>query len=459
MATVRNPVGVLSPIGQALENLGQAFFSGPSPYEQQATAAQMDVNRARAAKLRRETEDLQSQAFNRGGLARMFRQTDPAQGIDPSQFAASSYLAGTDPSKIGDLFLFHEATRGAPTSDVVRAFAGSGRGLGSNQALTLEHQQANRAQDIAADREEALAKIGAQADADLRVRQTAPTFAEARGQTLADLRSNQALTPEQEREVIGANPSYGTPRNYLTQDGTQGITLDGITDAATGQPIPPGSTVFTGQVQPDDPSGLTTSTRSGLQQAEASQIDFMSTLGELRQVAEEDPTLFGTVGNIRRGVQDVGLQLRSLSQLTGRNYDVEFDQAADALIPLGANPEFFDPNLPDIQKLATLTAYKAAAALADQTGRGLSDKDFRYFRQIVGDPTSWLANQESFLAGLNRLEQITQRRIEQLRQMRQGGPEAVEVPQPGQQPAPQAPAEGGEVFEFDPATGDFRQVQ
>ena len=72
--------------------------------------------------------------------------------------------------------------------------------------------------------------------------------------------------------------------------------------------------------------------------------------------------------------------------------------------------------------MATLAAYQAAAALARQEGKGLSDKDFKLFRGIVGDPKAWLSTQEAFLAGTRRLRNVAKRMmVNRLRILRGDG--------------------------------------
>src|SRR5690606_13243896 len=101
------------------------------------------------------------------------------------------------------------------------------------------------------------------------------------------------LNPYQ-RQVLGANPSAPsvTPRNYVTADGRSGVTLDGVTDAATGAPLPPGSNVFTGQLQTDDASVLRPSVITDLQRGEIALGDFNTTIDTLRDVAGQDESLF-----------------------------------------------------------------------------------------------------------------------------------------------------------------------
>jgi hypothetical protein len=134
----------------------------------------------------------------------------------------------------------------------------------------------------------------------------------------------------------------------------------------------------------------------------------------VRDIAMSSPTLFGTVGNARRTAQSLMQQGRAVMDMLvqadpslGASADDAFATAQVEMAQLGIkDPLVYDANLTDIDKMAILLAYKAASAVADQSGRGLSDQDFAKFRAVVGDPTNWLATQQGFVAGLNRLDAV-----------------------------------------------------
>ena len=142
---------------------------------------------------------------------------------------------------------------------------------------------------------------------------------------------------------------------------------------------------------------------------------FRATSTVLRDIASKDPSLFGITGNVRRLAQGLREQLEAASGVRGVPFEDAVQRAAkDERLNIGTRKSAFDPNLPDIVKFTKLAAYQAAGALADQTGRGLSDNDFRAFEKILGDPTAWLANQKSFLAGLDRMDAEVERRASKL---------------------------------------------
>src|SRR3546814_19546457 len=72
-----------------------------------------------------------------------------------------------------------------------------------------------------------------------------PSETQFRGRALSDLFYDglDDLSPGQWR-ALGADRSNATPRNYITADGQQGVTLDGVTEDEPHPPIPDGPQVF-----------------------------------------------------------------------------------------------------------------------------------------------------------------------------------------------------------------------
>lgn len=137
---------------------------------------------------------------------------------------------------------------------------------------------------------------------------------------------------------------------------------------------------------------------------------FQQTIGRLRDLSD-DPTAFGAVGNVRRMVQGVGNQANALSQYFGGDFQKNYSAAAKQMAAIGLDPSYYDPKLDQVHRAANLAAYQAAAALANQSGRGLSDKDVKNFRQVLGDPEAWLESQQSFKAGLDQIESMVNDRL------------------------------------------------
>lgn len=463
----RNPVTGSDPFANAAKSAFDFMaqgFSGPTQEEQrllaakEALALQQGRNYAAdAAKTNLEARGLQRTYGARDDIADIFGSMYDATGANPGAMgpyvpgdvAAGMFqpaltqsafdLVGENTEDFGDVL--RALTAQAPYADdalLDRAMIGAGsdfedtaRGFGMAEANDLAQAFGVADRDNAAAMErlqwesrhapslsQAQASAFAELDPVLQALTVGPSETEVQGGLLAqnfgDLGS---LSPEQ-REVLGANPS-ATPRNWIHEGGGQGVTLDGVTDAATGQPIPAGARVYTGQLQGSGAeTGLTNRTRQNLEQGQIAFRDFTSVMDRLEDIAEQDPALFGVTGNVRRFGQGLAGQANALTAALNIG---EFDNVAAELQSAGVAPRFFDPNLNDIEKLATLAAYQAASALAGQEGRGLSDKDFQIFRNMIGDPGAWLATRESFLAGLSQIRELAREMYNNRIQIRNEG--------------------------------------
>lgn len=409
--------GVYSPIGQSLQNLAVALANRPSQQQVNAQQAQYDLAQTNAT-------TAQNEAAARETLAGMFESG--LNGQNYGSAAASAVRSGYKPDDLSSLFLSYMANSGGADADVGRALVGTGKTIGVDDAVSLPHQSqiadrnAGNARQI-----EAMQQAGqterehiAQNAAMDRLKAQPETFAQTRGRLLSENFDGLDQLNPMQRQTIGANPTNGgfQPQNYVRPDGASGTTLDGRTDAATGEPLPQGT-----QVAPGQAMELTNSNKTAVQAGLMEAQDFTDTVSVLEEVAAADPTIFGMIGNVRRAGQAGLMQLDQLDQMLGSNFSDQFLEAEQGLVGAGVAPDFYDPNLSDIEKLATLTAYKAASAVAAQSGRGLSDKDFQNFRDVIGDPTAWSQNQQSFLSGLQRVKQLVDMRAKRLGTAASGG--------------------------------------
>src|SRR5690606_26558742 len=137
-----------------------------------------------------------------------------------------------------------------------------------------------------------------------------------------------------------------------------------------------------------------------------------SLLDTTRELSQ-DPLNFGIPGFVKGALQDAYAMVSGVSAALGyRDAEEARREVARTAVSAGINPELlpgvFDPNLPALHTAADLLVFSAAAALAEQKGRDVSDNDVRYFRRIVGDPRNWMTTQERFLAKLDLLERIAE---------------------------------------------------
>jgi len=242
-------------------------------------------------------------------------------------------------------------------------------------------------------------------------------LSDVKGNALEERLASGAVPQDRVDNALGltATPS-GTPKNYSTPAGVNGITLDGLTDAITGQPLPAGAQLVLRSSTTETPaSGLTKGDESKQVLAGLDDANFSSLVGEARRIAEQDPTIFGTTGNVRRAGQAVFEQINNLGLLTGVGGEKPADLTdaySGAYAEMARNGvdmslfDRYDPNLNDITKLSTLLTFSAASVLAGQEGRSVSDKDVKMFRTVAGDPENWFGSQQSFLSGLDMMERI-----------------------------------------------------
>lgn len=229
------------------------------------------------------------------------------------------------------------------------------------------------------------------------------------GTMLGDIAAS--LTPEQQRQAVGANPPQRTPYNYIRTDDKGNIIEQG---SSTSPPTGPNVSVYTGQVQPGTVGGLTKPVQGGLQQQNIAMENLRKVVGLARGIAQKDPTLFGVTGEARRLGQEAVQQIQNLGLMVGNEQATDLDSAyRNAVTQMerqgikipGING--YDPNLSDIRKISTLLSYLGPAALASQSGRDVSDRDVSRWNQFVGDPGSLLSSQQQYLSGLDLMDKVT----------------------------------------------------
>jgi hypothetical protein len=222
---------------------------------------------------------------------------------------------------------------------------------------------------------------------------------------------NAASLDPAQKAIIGANEGSVTPRNWQSPDGRTGITLNGQTDTE-GNPLPPGSTIFTTQAQGSaEDVGLTTSTQSTLQKAEIDMRRWDVLSGRAHQLLASDPTLFGPAGRVRSLAQEVGAGASSIGLIfqPGAEGDQVLNDARATLEQNGLQgllPEIYDPNLPAVDAIWGILVYQGAASLAGQSGRSVSDKDVLFMRKIIGEPKGLFENQQSLRAKLDEADRV-----------------------------------------------------
>lgn len=430
MVKIVNTYARSNPISTALTAMikGQGGGSRRGPYDDA-------LDREKLYEAQRKRIELEN-------LARM--TVDPNR--DETALMGSTILSDYDPQKYNVLRRGHAAREyGAGDQRTTDAFVGAGsaysgtyQGYQTSEANKIRMNDADNAaamdrtmvEDTRKRHEFAQKPVEAYQDGQPRFVpqsqvfsanvQPPMSYADVRGRKLQDNFGSLADIPIEEQRVLGADPgsSQRTPRNYLAPDGGKYITYDGTTDARSGAPLPVGGHLYGLNADSAEAAGLTTSTQSELQKSTIALNSFQGTLSRARAIAQQDPTLFGVTGVVRSLAQGGAEALNNVGLLLGNE---NVGQTIAELRSIAANSPnlqdkslvagLFDPNIPGIRVLADLLVFKAAAALAGQSGRSVSDRDVQMFRRIVGDPRAFLESQASFLAKMDIMEKELQAQI------------------------------------------------
>lgn len=400
--TIPNPYTAVSPIGQALQNFGRALFNQP-------TEASRILEAEKALAARRVNE-------NTRALADVFGQFGQP-GFDRNRGMALSVNAGYDPKNLAELERYGSAnTFGAADPRTTNAFVGAGGAFSSSpQGFAMELGEKQRQFNMK------------------------PT--EVGGP------QGNVIVPQQQSygQPGPAGKTQPTPRNYLAPTGERRITYDGVTDANTRQPLPPGGAIVNAQGTPND-VGLRPTVQGKLQEQGVTYNRFDKLLAMTRDAAAKDPTNFGVTGFVKGVLQDVGQLGQNVAVGMGYNginealVDAQKRAAASGLHP-SLLAGIYDPSLSQLYTLSDLLVFGAAEALASQQGRSVSDKDVQYFKSLVGDPRDWLMSQQKYLAKTDQIKSILDayKGVNDEALRRPTTPGATAPAAPGVQPTPAAP--------------------
>jgi hypothetical protein len=217
------------------------------------------------------------------------------------------------------------------------------------------------------------------------------------------------LSDEQLR-ILGAAPKSAaeTPRNYVAPDGTTHITYDGVTDAQTKQPLPPNGFIAQTQGSASE-TGVTNATKTNLQGSAIQAQQFHGLAQAMISLTDQHPEAFGLYGKAAGTVQGLTQAADTLiTQMGGKPaFDQLLSQAQQQLASTGASPDIlakFNKAIPAVDTLGPVLAYSAASAVANQTGRSVSDKEIEMWSKIVGDPQGWLSSAQEVKTRMQLLD-------------------------------------------------------
>lgn len=396
--------------------------------------------------------------------------------IDPQKFALAAALGTVNGRNYAQTRLAQVAQQyGVESPEMARAQMGAGESI-SATAPGLKLDLANK-----------LAIQDAQEKTKLRIADSAPMTVmtdagpqivrqrDAVGQrpmlsadqfkSVQQQQAFPALPAERQQDFLFGADSPGEIGNATTARGTLPVFVrkDGLFNVQTGERVTEPVTSF-GKVVAPSSEALRPNVRGELQQAQITQDDFINVLNRAESIATRDPTLFGVVGQLRRAGQAASETMSNVAQIFGaKDVDGVRAQALAGLKNAGVNDGviqrfgLFDPNIPELQAVSSLLVYKAAAALAGQSGRGVTDKDIDHVIKMVGDPMSWTSSQQDFLAKAKILRgMISDSRSLTNRYLGTDNPlPPAAAPQPTGSAPLDTPAQGGQprVRRFNPATG------
>lgn len=352
-------------VGEAASNAYlKSVLSRPNPQEQAMRQAEIEAKQAMTNKYNLESQRVQGQLDAPTNLSRMIGdifnnpQTEgQATPLDqnvinqrymqnlPDMFASAMQYAGDKPGSLGDVFRTFAANLGANPEQITNAQLGSGMAYDKTREGVMNNP-----------------------------------FTLSPGAIRFDAQGKQVAA---------------APFKPAMRSGGFSTTL------------PDGTVIEYGGME------ATKSTTNDLQKEQVSNAKLRNLINFTRDLAKKDPTNFGFPGFVKGTAQDVTSLLGGVSQAFGYRNDQEaVTDAQREIASSGVDPSLlsgvFDPNLPALQTASDLLVFQAASALAGQSGRSVSDRDVKMFKQIVGDPQSLFGNQEKFLSKLTTIENMLQ---------------------------------------------------
>lgn len=459
MVAIKNPFYGQDPVAKVLADLGQSAFGG---------TLDRDVKSEQLYKLQRENQETD----NLMGLV----NGSSAASLASSPVAQAMILgSGYKPEDFGKLGLLETATtRGARDPMTQNFQVGTGQSydntFGAFDAKLAETIRNNNMTD-STERykfdntlEEALINGNPQ----YVPRSEAPGMTPVLSNT--DVQGSMALNnfgqmgdlPSAEQDYLGIGSGSGTaktPKNYVGPDRKTYITYDGVNDAQTGAPLPPGGYIAGVQGGAADALGanaLTTQSTNDDQGTIRRVEEYQSISQQLRQMAETAPQNFGALGMLRGNLQEAAQLVPALGALFGGDVNATVKDFEQSLIgdpnKAGMFNEFlstYDAGLPTVRTLGVMAKYQLIAAALGQNGRDLSDKDLVQGEKLFPDPQGLFSSAQSVIATLDLFDRLMAGKKEGAVARLNAG-----SIQPGAMPVPAAPVvDPNQPQEGDTATG------
>lgn len=405
-----------SPLAKTFENLATTLMSGPTADERALREAQARIYGAQANEMERQQEALKGA---KSALAQLFEDYNPA-GVPVSEIQgplrpgesfpteAPSQRATRISTGMADLF----AQIGKDNAAALQSGLSAGQAFGApddmRRSMVLQGKEIGP--DFAPTAGEGNRIVQRNSDIAVAEAKAKPrSKAEVEGQYLADnFDKLDQLNPYQ-REVLGAEPKAGTSFE-VGPDGT-------VTYSSGGSAL-----------------NLAKQNVATQQKNLQANQELKRMVGQLKEIVTTDPTVVGPVGNIQRGAQTAFDTADNLTKIFGsvEQYNADLEAARQMAARNGLSLDF-NPALPNVVKLNNLLLYKAAEALAGQSGRSVTDQDIKKIKTVTGDPGSWFEGPKAYMSGLDLLSKIADDNLATTGAMLQSG--SVAPIMPGAQPA------------------------
>jgi hypothetical protein len=288
----------------------------------------------------------------------------------------------------------------------------------------------------------------------VRVRDLLPTdnapMSKTDVQGMAALEDLPNATDAERRQFTGMAPGEltawldrATGETHLSEDGGRTI--------RNGGPMPGTAVPAPRVVSPDLAGAGQALDKINARTTEGQEINrqtFEAMLGGYETALRDNPTSSGMIGALRRFGQNAVQQYgqfqqmfpEQVAQIEASNQEnlVMLEEAIqrdpgldrDGILRdgiLGA----YDSSLGQLEVYANLLPFAAAAALAGQEGRSVTDRDVQIFRRVIGDATSFWGNQQDLLTKVATVREILGNQRAASQRIRQQGVDAVAPPTAG----------------------------
>ncbi len=211
-----------------------------------------------------------------------------------------------------------------------------------------------------------------------------------------------ARTGAQPYEAADANKVVGNFRTPDQRTGTAIMINGNLADAATKQPLPPGTTVERATVTgaPKDFATPTGATMTEAQKRAAEVKKTTQVLDRYENLVRTNPGIVGAVGGIRSTLQNLIQSGNEVAQVLGGEAQAIMNEVSARGAGMMPNerldPRMFDPNIDAAQFLRNLLAYRLAQ-MENPNGE-VGVKAFERANQTLGE--GLLGNTQSVLARL-----------------------------------------------------------